>query len=38
MLDWARKKFGAEFHIDLAFPPTLERSAAGKFEDFVSLL
>ncbi|MBV9836435.1 MAG: phenylacetate--CoA ligase family protein [Alphaproteobacteria bacterium] len=38
VLGWARKKFGAEFHIDLAFPPKLERSAAGKFEDFVSLL
>ena len=38
VLDWARRKFGAAFHIDLAFPPELERSAAGKFEDFVSLL
>lgn len=36
--DWARRKFGAAFHIDLAFPPTLERSPAGKFEDFVSLM
>ncbi len=38
VLDWARAKFGAGFHFDLAFPPELGRSAAGKFEDFVSLL
>ena len=38
VLDWARGKFGAGFHFDLAFPPELARSAAGKFEDFVSLL
>lgn len=36
--DWARGKFGHEFHIDVAFPPALERSASGKFEDFVCLL
>lgn len=36
--DWARAKFGAAFGIDLAFPAELGRTAAGKFEDFVSLL
>jgi len=38
VLDWARAKFGDGFHFDLIFPPELGRSAAGKFEDFVSLL
>lgn len=38
VLDWARAKFGPGFHFDLAFPAELGRSAAGKFEDFVSLL
>lgn len=36
--DWARAKFGAAFRIDLVFPAELGRTAAGKFEDFVSLL
>lgn len=38
VLDWARRKFGDGFHFDLAFPPELGRSAAGKFEEFISLI
>lgn len=38
VVDWARRKFGTAFHVDLVFPADLGRSAAGKFEDFVSLL
>lgn len=35
---WAHAKFGAALRIELAYPATLERSAAGKFEDFICLL
>jgi phenylacetate-CoA ligase len=38
VLDWARRKFGEGFRFDLAFPPEIGRGAAGKFEDFISLL
>jgi phenylacetate-CoA ligase len=38
VLDWARSKFGDGFRFDLVFPTELARSAAGKFDDFVSLL
>ncbi|MBL6612903.1 MAG: hypothetical protein ISP45_02710 [Reyranella sp.] len=38
VVDWARAKFGEAFHIELAFPVELTRTAAGKFEDFVCLL
>jgi phenylacetate-CoA ligase len=34
---WARAKFGGTFQIDLSYPVELARTAAGKFEDFISL-
>ena len=38
VVGWVRAKFGEAFHIELAFPAELTRTAAGKFEDFVCLL
>lgn len=38
VIAWARGKFGEAFRVELAFPDALERTAAGKFEDFICLL
>lgn len=38
IVERVRDKFGDGFRIELAFPAELARTAAGKFEDFVSML
>jgi phenylacetate-coenzyme A ligase PaaK-like adenylate-forming protein len=38
VIEWAHAKFGNALRIELVYPATLPRSAAGKFEDFVCLL
>src|SRR5262249_20016339 len=38
VLEWSQAKFGNALRIELVYPATLPRTAAGKLEDFVCLL